>query len=137
MMAQARVQIRQPRATGLANSTIGRRRPLAAESDAAQTRERLMESTGLAGYRTSTSRAAIWSMQLVHIALPITQALLVAEGLDFVRGLVEQEIRKQIAGQHLGYVAGELTCLSLYPIRSGLIGKWSPLPTPIRSSARR
>jgi len=31
-----------------------------------------------------------------------------------VRGLVEQEIRKQIAGQHPGYAADELTCLSLY-----------------------
>jgi hypothetical protein len=53
-------------------------------------------------------------MRLVHIALPITRALLVAKGLDFVRDLVEQEIRKQIAGQHPGYAADELTCLSLY-----------------------
>jgi len=53
-------------------------------------------------------------MRLVHIALSITQALLVAKGLDFVRDLVEQEIRKQIAGQHPGYTADELTCLSLY-----------------------
>ncbi len=53
-------------------------------------------------------------MRLVHVALPITRALLVAKGLDLARDLIEQEIRKQIAGQYTGYAADKLMCLSLY-----------------------
>jgi hypothetical protein len=78
-------------------------------------------------------------MQLVHIVLSITQAQIVAKGLDFVRRLVEHEIRKQIAGQHPGYAVDKLTCLSLYHWPDPGQADWEVVAAAytIRSSAPR